>query len=721
MASPLLAARSARNVAFNVAGKRFLSDISITRTGKPIIRVEGGRSSLGGHTVTVFGATGQLGRYIVNRLARQGCTVVVPFREEMTKRHLKVTGDLGRVVFVEHDLRNTPSIEASVRHSDAVFNLIGRDYPTKNFSLEDVHIEGTERIVEAVAKYDVDRYIHISSHSANSKSVSEFYRTKGRAEEIARELFPETTIVRPAPIFGFEDNLLLKLAGVTNLFTSNNMQEKFYPVHSIDLGAALEKIFYDDTTAGQTFELYGPKQYSMRQIANMVDKEIYKQRRHINVPKAILKPAAEILNKVLWWHTLSADEVEREYLDQVIDPEAKTFKDLGIEPSDIANFTYHYLQGFRSQNFYDLPPATDKEKREEKKYIHVLDEFVLTLVFPYRSLSSHALAALAEFHAEKDAHRKTFEQLKTGAAPRAGAGAGVVEPGDEDDTEEDPDQAQLSMAAFTEDWNESQFWVRSGGGDGFAIGFWGVLPLGIHYVLARGIQLLAQQNKDKLHDLELGDDQRANMGLALLLVPRRHSVYPGRPAPRRRIGQYNDWRLIDAECLCRTQESSGKRQIALRVVRNTAGLILQGQDMVADSPKLVLFEHDHRFNVFPEFVFYDFQRPLQIPGELKGSLDSIIIDPPFFSNDCQTKFALTARWLLKTASPRVIVCTGERMAPLVDKLYRSLKVYSTTFEPAHSGLSNHYYCYANFETNAAEEQDSRNQDNNVGVQPVEFY
>lgn len=33
-------------------------------------------------------------------LARQGCTVVVPFREEMTKRHLKLTGDLGRVIFV---------------------------------------------------------------------------------------------------------------------------------------------------------------------------------------------------------------------------------------------------------------------------------------------------------------------------------------------------------------------------------------------------------------------------------------------------------------------------------------------------------------------------------------------------------------------------------------------------------------------------------------------
>lgn len=66
----------------------------------------------------------------------------------MAKRHLKVTGDLGRVIFMvrdrhnslyrclrheqEYDLRNTNSIEESVRHSDVVYNLVGRDYPTKS-------------------------------------------------------------------------------------------------------------------------------------------------------------------------------------------------------------------------------------------------------------------------------------------------------------------------------------------------------------------------------------------------------------------------------------------------------------------------------------------------------------------------------------------------------------------------------------------------------------
>lgn len=34
----------------------------------------------------------------------------------------------------EYDLRNTQSIEESVRHSDVVYNLVGRNYPTKYVS-----------------------------------------------------------------------------------------------------------------------------------------------------------------------------------------------------------------------------------------------------------------------------------------------------------------------------------------------------------------------------------------------------------------------------------------------------------------------------------------------------------------------------------------------------------------------------------------------------------
>ena len=241
------------------------------------------------------------------------------------------------------DLRNTASIEESVRHSDIVYNLIGRDYSTKNFDLEDVHIEGASRIADAVAKYDVDRFVHVSSHSASLDSPSEFYRTKARGEEVVRNIFPETTIVRPAPMFGFEDRLLHRLASAANVITSNHMQERFHPVHAIDVGEALEKMLHDDSTAGETYELYGPKQYQLAEIKELVDREILKSRRHVNIPPQIMGPLADLLNKFVWFTTTSKDQVTREFLDQVIDPSAKTFKDLGIEPTDLANFTYHYL------------------------------------------------------------------------------------------------------------------------------------------------------------------------------------------------------------------------------------------------------------------------------------------------------------------------------------------------------------------------------------------
>jgi NADH dehydrogenase (ubiquinone) 1 alpha subcomplex subunit 9 len=70
-----------------------IQDIATTKQGP------GGRSSVSGLTATVFGATGFVGRYLVNALGKSGTTVVTPYRGiEDDKRHLKVMGDLGQIV-----------------------------------------------------------------------------------------------------------------------------------------------------------------------------------------------------------------------------------------------------------------------------------------------------------------------------------------------------------------------------------------------------------------------------------------------------------------------------------------------------------------------------------------------------------------------------------------------------------------------------------------------
>lgn len=152
--------------------------------------------------------------------------------------------------------------------------------------------------------------------------------------------------------------------------------------------------------------------------------------------------------------------------------------------------------------------------------------------------------------------------------------------------------------------------------------------------------------------------------------------------------------------------------------------------------QVYLLEFDDRFDLFDEFVHYDFKYPLRLPESLKGKFDRIILDPPFLSNDCQTKCkasflplalsltitstpsppflhmiftdkcypslaALTVRWMMKpwTPSNRLIVCTGERMQGLVEKLYKHAGIRTTTYEVRHmKGLSNEFLCYSSFES-----------------------
>ena len=123
-------------------------------------------------------------------------------------------------------------------------------------------------------------------------------------------------------------------------------------------------------------------------------------------------------------------------------------------------------------------------------------------------------------------------------------------------------------------------------------------------------------------------------------------------------------------------------------------------------PRLCLLEYDKRFAVLgSEFVFYDYNNPLRMPDDLKGKFDRIICDPPFLSDDCQIKTALTVRFLASTwklpkegSSLRLISCTGERMQNTISRVYGPVGVRTTTFEPQHTkGLSNEFRCYANFE------------------------
>ena len=138
----------------------------------------GGRSSVSGSIASVFGCTGFLGRYLVNNLGRSGTQTVIPYRGcDDDKRHLKIMGDLGQIVSMKFDPLSADSMRECLRSSNVVYNLMGRMYPTKNYSLEKVHVDMAREIAK-LCKETGARLVHVSALNASVDSSCQFLKAK---------------------------------------------------------------------------------------------------------------------------------------------------------------------------------------------------------------------------------------------------------------------------------------------------------------------------------------------------------------------------------------------------------------------------------------------------------------------------------------------------------------------------------------------------------------
>ncbi|KAL0113381.1 hypothetical protein PUN28_012508 [Cardiocondyla obscurior] len=109
--------------------------------------------------------------------------------------------------------------------------------------------------------------------------------------------------------------------------------------------------------------------------------------------------------------------------------------------------------------------------------------------------------------------------------------------------------------------------------------------------------------------------------------------------------------------------------------------------------QVMLFEYDSRFKIFgKDFIYYNYKFPLDVPRDMSSQFDLVIADPPFLSEECLTKAAVTIKFLTKK---KILLCTGAVMAELAERL---LDVEKCDFVPSHkNNLANEFYCYSNFD------------------------
>ncbi|KAJ3223665.1 39kDa subunit of ndufa9, NADH:ubiquinone oxidoreductase [Clydaea vesicula] len=304
--------------------KRFKSTLSKKHLN-PILQREGtgGRSSISGHTTTVFGSTGFLGRYLVNNLGKRGSHVVVPFRgTEDEKRHLKLMGDLGQIVPLSFDLRNDERIIECIRHSDVVYNLIGKDFQTKNFNFQKVHVDGARTLAKLAKQCGVSKFIHVSALNADPDSKSLFLKTKGLGEKAVLEEFPEATIVRPGYMYGHEDRFWNRFGFYTKwspigMPLINKGKTIIRPVYVGDVAAVLAQL-EEVTFSNKLVELAG-----------------------------FLAGVAE---RLMFNPVATADEVERYFVSDSLQNGSLKFEDFGIKPHTVEETISRFVRMYQSED-----------------------------------------------------------------------------------------------------------------------------------------------------------------------------------------------------------------------------------------------------------------------------------------------------------------------------------------------------------------------------------
>ncbi|XP_027365060.1 NADH dehydrogenase [ubiquinone] 1 alpha subcomplex subunit 9, mitochondrial isoform X2 [Abrus precatorius] len=342
--------------------ERCVSTLSTKGVGHLVRKGTGGRSSVSGIVATVFGATGFLGRYVVQQLAKMGSQVLVPFRgSEDCHRHLKLMGDLGQIVPMKYNPRDENSVKAVMAKANVVINLIGRDYETRNYSFEEVHYHMAEQLAKISKEHGgIMRFIQVSCLGASPSSASRMLRAKAAAEEaILREL-PEATILKPAIMIGTEDRILNPWAHFAKKYSFlpliGDGSTKIQPVYVVDVAAALTAVLKDDgTSMGKTYELGGPEIFTVHELAELMYETIREWPRLVKVPfsiaKALATPREILLNKVPFPlptpEILNLDQINALTTDTVVSENALTFDDLGIVPHKLKGYPIEFLISYR--------------------------------------------------------------------------------------------------------------------------------------------------------------------------------------------------------------------------------------------------------------------------------------------------------------------------------------------------------------------------------------
>jgi NADH dehydrogenase len=306
--------------------------------------------------VSVIGASGFIGRYVVKRLASRGAVVGAIGRHADDAAFLRPMGDVGQVVPVMANIADEELVRAAIAGSDAVVNLAGILYEKGGQTFERVHHEGAARVARLAKATGARQLVHVSALGADPASPSAYARTKAAGEAAVRAAFPEAVILRPSVVFGPEDEFFNRFAAMARMSPVLPLigggKTRLQPVYVGDVADAVVKALELPEAAGRSYELGGPRVYTFKELMELLLAEIRRKRRLVSISFSLAAFEARFL-ELLPKPPLTRDQVELLKRDVIVHPGAATLADLGIVPTAVEIILPTYMDRFRKGGWFD--------------------------------------------------------------------------------------------------------------------------------------------------------------------------------------------------------------------------------------------------------------------------------------------------------------------------------------------------------------------------------
>jgi uncharacterized protein YbjT (DUF2867 family) len=300
--------------------------------------------------VTVLGASGFIGRYIVKRLAKRGAVVAAVSRHATSAGFLRPMGDVGQVVQLDAGITDEARLSAAVAGSDAVVSAVGILYERGRQRFDTVHHQGPALLARLAAAAGAKRFVHISAIGADPASPAAYARSKAAGEAAVRAAFPGATILRPSIVFGAEDDFFNRFATMARyspvLPLIGGGRTRFQPVYVGDVADAVVAALEQPAAPGQTYELGGPEVLSFKELMELTLRETQRRCSLVNLPFGLAMVEAAFL-QWLPRPPLTCDQVRMLRRDNVVAPDAPGLAALGITPTALELELPLYLDRFR--------------------------------------------------------------------------------------------------------------------------------------------------------------------------------------------------------------------------------------------------------------------------------------------------------------------------------------------------------------------------------------